>query len=139
MNNRGFTLTEILVAVIILGILSSMALVNYSKSVDVSRKQAATNILQSMYGGEKVFFSMNNAFRCGLDSTSTAADWDDVFMEVPAKATEPVQYAVADNGSGAACTDFIATATATLGGSTTATATIDNNRNVIYTGTWNTP
>ncbi len=46
-NRKGFTLIELLIAVIIVGILSSIALPNYTRSVEKARATEAMNIIKA--------------------------------------------------------------------------------------------
>ena len=48
MNNKGFTLVEILAAVTILGILTVMAIGGYTRYIDYAKKQAYKNMAKSV-------------------------------------------------------------------------------------------
>lgn len=54
-NNEGFTLIEMLVAVLIIGILASIALPQYRKSVEKSKASQALTLLQSLYQSAQVY------------------------------------------------------------------------------------
>lgn len=67
---KGFTLIELLVVVLIIGILSSVALPQYTKAVEKSRASEAITLLKSI-GDAKEVYVMSNG-----NSPTTFADLD---------------------------------------------------------------
>ena len=59
---RGFTLTEIMIAVAIVGILAAIALPSYARHVEKARRTDATAFLSEVAGEQVRFFSENNAY-----------------------------------------------------------------------------
>lgn len=55
MNTKGFTLIELLVVVLIIGILSSVALPQYTKAVEKSRAVEAKTVLGNLMAAETVY------------------------------------------------------------------------------------
>lgn len=53
MKNKGFTLFEILLMIVIIGALASIAIPNYQKAIEKSRKVEASNTLASIWAAEK--------------------------------------------------------------------------------------
>ena len=58
---KGFTLIELLVVVLIIGILSSVALPQYTKAVKKSRVATLTPILKSMIEAGEAYLLANTA------------------------------------------------------------------------------
>ena len=63
----GFTLAELLIVVIIIGILASIALPNFSKAAERAKVKDAQAILASIHSAERVYF---------LDETRFGTDTD---------------------------------------------------------------
>ncbi len=59
LNNKGFTLLEILVVVLIIGILAAIALPRYEIAVEKSRASEAFTLLKAIKQAEDVFFLSN--------------------------------------------------------------------------------
>ncbi|MGN0024317.1 MAG: type IV pilin protein [Candidatus Avelusimicrobium sp.] len=59
---KGFTLIELLVVVLIIGILSSVALPQYTKAVEKSRASEAITLLKSI-GDAKSIYRMSNIIK----------------------------------------------------------------------------
>ena len=74
-SNKGFTLIELLVVVLIIGILSSVALPQYTKAVEKSRATEAWTTLKAIY-------MAHTAYRMGNPGGSTSwADLDLSFTD----------------------------------------------------------
>jgi len=65
---RGFTLIEIMIVVVIIGVLSAIALPAYQSYIMKSRRADAKNAVLDMASRQERFFSINNNY------SSTAAD-----------------------------------------------------------------
>lgn len=59
MNNKGFTLIELLVVVLIIGILSSVALPNYTKAIEKSRLSEALVNSKAIVDGAQRYVQMD--------------------------------------------------------------------------------
>ena len=128
-QQAGFTLTEAMVVVIILGVLIAVGIPSYTRTVERNYRQQAEDALRSIYAGERSYFHTQNAYYGPLDAASTMAAWRTIQMDNPNLGAVPVTFAVSAAGS-----TFTATATRAGGSCSGRTLTIDQTRAV--TGGW---
>ena len=61
-GQAGFTLLEVMTVVAIVGLLSSIAIPNYTKSVARARRTEATVALGNLWIAEKAYYAEHNAY-----------------------------------------------------------------------------
>lgn len=66
-NNTGFTLIELFVVVLIIGILSAVALPQYQKAVEKSKATQALVLLKSLMNAQTGYFLANGQYATKLD------------------------------------------------------------------------
>ena len=122
----GFTLMEVLMVVVVVAILSSVALPQYRKTLEVNYRQQARDILTTIYYGERAYRLLNNKF-------VVPAAWNDIYMDNPAAgASPPSSFAV----TAAAASTFTATATRVAGSGPCASRVLSINETRTIAGTW---
>ncbi len=97
-SRKGFTLIELMIVVVIIGILAALAIPRFMQATVKSRQSEAKGILKQIYTMERTFRQENNVYSVDLNA---------IGVQVPANAQ--YAYAVTLVGVG-----FLATATANL-------------------------
>lgn len=62
MAQRAYTLLEMLIVVILVGILAAMALPGFGRATERAHQRKAWDMLQTIYASEQVFFSVNDRY-----------------------------------------------------------------------------
>jgi len=102
LNKGGFTLIELLVVVLIIGILSSVALPQYTKAVEKSRASEAQAWLSDFVQGEAIYKMANGDYTATLGDLDIALPTSLKNFTVPASATKgngTVQIALPRSGT----------------------------------------
>lgn len=112
-DRNGFTLLEMMVTVIIVGIVAAIALPSYGKARERGYWRHAEQTLLTIYHGQRAHFLSSAAGTyCDVSTTNCCpqpACWrDGIYMDNPNLGSIPVTFAVTSN---APFTTFEATAT----------------------------
>ena len=107
-RNRGYTLVEMLVALIVTGVLLSMGVPKFQQSLEQSRADVAGANLRSIWAAQRLYWLENRTYAPDLP-TLLAANLIDPSLST---ATAPYAYSIAN------ASDSWFTATATRSGST---------------------
>ncbi|MEW5922993.1 MAG: prepilin-type N-terminal cleavage/methylation domain-containing protein [Candidatus Zixiibacteriota bacterium] len=130
-RQKGFTLIELMIVVVIIGILAALAIPRFMTATTKSKQSEAKGILKQIYTMERTYRQQYNSYwGAGLTADAAAPN---VFMpigvEIPTSAIYTYTITTAD------ATNLLVTATcATLDDDATVdTWTIDNGGNLICT------
>ncbi|WP_097461449.1 type IV pilin protein [Mangrovitalea sediminis] len=72
-HQKGFTLIELMIVVVIIGILTAIALPLYEKQVQESRRTSAKTTLLDIASKEEKFYATNNAYTSSLANLGYAS------------------------------------------------------------------
>lgn len=137
MARRGFTLVEMVLVALIMGILAAVATPTYTRMVERSQLQAGEALLLTIYSGERAYYLSHNFYQ-PLPSGSSQGTWRSIYMDNPNSSafSPPVEYIV-DNVSGSGSSAvFRAVVTRKRGSCINNTRTIDQTR--ALGGNWQT-
>ena len=76
-NTKGFTLIELMIVVVIIGILAALAIPRFSKASDRAKEKEADGILKQVYTLQQTYYAQNGAY------AGTVADLQKVGFEAP--------------------------------------------------------
>jgi prepilin-type N-terminal cleavage/methylation domain-containing protein len=74
-NTNGFTLVELLVVVLIIGILAAMAMPYYEKAVEQSRAAEAMTLLRAVYDAQELHRMKTGHYASKFESLSIKLPW----------------------------------------------------------------
>jgi prepilin-type N-terminal cleavage/methylation domain-containing protein len=86
-NTRGFTLTELLIVITIIGILAGLAIPRFTGQTEKARVAEAVGILSAMRRGQIAYFDANSKYlaigRLGAPTSTDANLWAQLGMRPP--------------------------------------------------------
>jgi prepilin-type N-terminal cleavage/methylation domain-containing protein len=81
-NKKGYTLVEILVVVVIIGVMASLIMPRLTGQTEKARVAEAVNILSAMRRGQEAYFNENSDY-LPLSLRSPASEWAKIGMAPP--------------------------------------------------------
>lgn len=70
-NKKGFTLVEIVIVIVVLGILATLGFVQYAKAVEKSRTAEAKNVLSTIRTAQHGYKQQFGSYTSDMDALST--------------------------------------------------------------------
>lgn len=126
-REKGFTLIELMIVVVIIGILAALAIPRFMQATTKSKQSEAKQLLKQVYTMQRTYRQANNSY--GDDGVTAAAGATFPQIGVEIMATAIYSYAMV-----AAANTFTCTATANLDDDATDDVwTIDQNGNLLNT------
>lgn len=85
-TNKGFTLIELMIVVVIIGILAALAIPRFMASTTKSKQSEAKQILKQIYTMQRTYFQEHGVYG-NLNETATAGDqFDEIGVEISTEA-----------------------------------------------------
>ena len=109
-NQKGFTLIELMIVVVIIGILAALAVPRFMRATTKSKQSEAKTVLKQIYVLERAYFQENDTYVAAANTAALAAALSG--FEVPSGSPR-YTYSVAA-GAGGITTSFTATATGNI-------------------------
>lgn len=117
---RGFTLIELIIVIIIVGILATIGMTQYTKVIEKGRAAEAKQVLGSLRTGQNAYYLENGSYTTTISDTG---------VDAPGNCTQTTHYfSYACNASGTCTATRCGTGTGKTPGSATSytkTLTID--------------
>ncbi len=111
--SSGFTLIEVMIVVVVVGILAAIAVGSYSKSVQKNNRSAAKTALLDLAAREEKYFSLNNAYSSTITDLYGASTPLTFPLSIPLNSSS-TKYTIAAPTIGAAATTATTTTPATF-------------------------
>ena len=103
-NRRGFTLIELMIVVVIIGILAALAIPRFMQATTKSKQSEAKQLLKQIYTMQRAFRQETGGYGCDGDNNTvgTAYVFDEIGVEVGSKAA--YVYTMTAGGNTFSCT-----------------------------------
>ncbi|HYH78457.1 MAG TPA: prepilin-type N-terminal cleavage/methylation domain-containing protein, partial [Longimicrobium sp.] len=70
-NNKGFTLIELMIVVVIIGILAALAIPRFSKASDRAKEKEADGILKQVYTLQQTYYAQWGSYATSVNDLQT--------------------------------------------------------------------
>ncbi len=128
---RGMTLTEVLIAVVVVGVLAGLALPNYFRTVEQARSNEAISNLNTVFMGQRIYRLNAGRFWPNPDGTDATLATINTTLNLELTTQFYNTISVTSTGAGTAFT-----ATASRGNTGAKQFTIDQNGTITESGSY---
>lgn len=130
-NDSGFTLIELMIVVVIIGILAAMAIPRFMAVSTKTKQSEAKLILKQIYQNERTYFQQSTGLEYYIPAGPASASSQDAFSDIWIQIMVDAQYTFTITGT---ATTFLATATGNIDDDPAIdTWTIDHNGTLVNT------
>ena len=92
----GFTLLELMMVVVVVGILVAIAVPSYQKTIELERWRTARDLLMTIYYGERTLFTVAGQYKACAPADTVC--WNDIRMDNPNLASIPMTFSTTTAG-----------------------------------------
>ena len=108
-SQKGFTLIELMIVVVIIGILAALAIPRFMRATTKSKQSEAKNILKQIYAMERAYRQEKDVYWITGNAASAAAQ--NAFGQIGVQIMASARYTYTLSSTDAGATNFTATAT----------------------------
>ncbi len=81
-SKKGFTLIELMIVVVIIGILAAMAIPRFMRTSTKAKQSEAKKILKQIYVCERTYRQENDAYACNGQTASAGGGFPEIWIEI---------------------------------------------------------